>query len=168
MTAFRIGRRNTPFARYSLLLFEDHVEEVSYTLYGLEVKRIFFDEADFLTVHRLSSVGETFLAILAALLMGSLAYAARAEVLVLASTLGVLAVFFLAVAAYVFSFPAYQLVLAAPSPERVECRLPRRPRPREEALGRLTRAISRYQSRMSRVGSPRSAPVAPSPESASV
>jgi hypothetical protein len=151
--AHKIGRRNAPFARYALLLFEDRVEEVSYTLSGLEVKRFFFDEADFMTVHRLSNVAEVALAVLVMALLVVLAVASSGNA-VAVWIFGSLAALMLAVAALLVYFPPWKLVLAAPSPETVECLLPRGRGRREEALGLLTRAIARYQSRTARAAGP--------------
>jgi hypothetical protein len=161
MKAYKLGRRTAAFARYTLLLFDDRVEEVSYTLAGLEVKRFFFDEADFMTVHRPSNAAEVSLAGLVAAIMGTLALLSTAEI-ILASILGSLAALLLALAVFLFFYPSYKLVLAAPSPETIECLLPRRRGRREDVLARLTRAIARYQSRSARAASP-AADAAPSP-----
>ncbi len=163
MRAFKLGRRSAAFARYALLLFDDRVEEVSYTLAGLEVKRFFFDEADFVTVHRTSGLGEAVLAVLGGAALGLLAFVFRESEVVVAWVLGSLAALLLVLAVILFLNPRYKLVLAAPYPETAECLLPRLRGRREEALGRLTRAVARYQSRTTRTESPR-AEAAPAAE----
>jgi hypothetical protein len=155
VSAYKLGRRSSAFARYALLLFDDRVEEVSYTLAGLEVKRFFFDEADFMTVHRVSSTGEAFLALMASLGLGALAFASWSNPL--GWPLAVAAVLMLALAVFVYLNPAHKLVLAAPDPETAECRLSRFASRREEAIGRLTRAVARYQSRTGRSAAPKTA-----------
>jgi hypothetical protein len=165
--AYRLGRRSSPFARYGLLLFDDRVEEVSYTLAGLEVKRFFFDEADYLTVHRVSNAGEIVLAAVAGVIMGAFAVGTR-EMPGFVVFFGVLAVLFVVLALLAYVSPPYKLVLAAPSPEMAECTLPRSRGRREEAIGRLTRAIARYQARTARPPGPPEEVPPPGPEPAAV
>jgi hypothetical protein len=66
MKPIAIGRRREPFAAYTLLLFEDHLEEVARTPLALEVRRLFFDEVQGATVHRGWATTEALLCLLAA------------------------------------------------------------------------------------------------------
>jgi len=65
MRPVALGRRREPFAAYTLLLFEDRLEEVARTPLALEIRRLFFDEVQGATVHLGWGAAEALLCLLA-------------------------------------------------------------------------------------------------------
>jgi len=149
MRALRVGRRNEPFARYRVLLFEDRLEEVRDALTGLEIKRFFFDEAQFATVHREGNWLEVGLAGALGLFFLLLTVAVLLEPPVepvAAAIAGGTTLALGGITAYLLRSPPHRMAIRAPD-HALEFRLPRRGGPREEALRRVVRAVERYQGR---------------------
>ena len=158
MRGQRIGRRTELFQRYRILLFEDHLEEVSATLTSLEVKRFFFDEAEFATVHPLRRWPEVSLAVVAVLLFALVTVALVRNPLYLSagSVTGGIALVCIGLIAYLAVNPPHKLVIHAPD-EALEFILPRLRGRRERAVQRLQGTIESYQARHPRPAHPQEA-----------
>jgi hypothetical protein len=168
MSAFRVGTRSFVAVRYRMLLFEDRVEEVGGTPLGLEIRRLFFDEAQCATVHRTSTALEVVAGAFCALLFAAGAVLAHLGDLWLGSfLLSLLAVVAVGYAVHGVVRPAYVLVLRT-ADQHLETRLPRDSGRRAEVVGRVARTIERYQAQHAPPGSaappaepPAEPPVAP-------
>lgn len=141
-----IARRGGLFETHWLVVHPDRVEQLSLSIFGLEVRRLFFDELGSATTQRqLAPWSELlialFSALLGALLVG-LGLWQRSWPLVAAGALALLLFVVLVVLAW--QFPPHLLVLRA-GEQALRASLPRRPEAREEALRDLLRAVESHQ-----------------------
>lgn len=147
MKGTRIARRAVPLGQRRLVLFEDRVEEHFLSVFGLEVRRLFFDELECATLRPQRQALEIVVAALAVglgLLVMAIGLASSQR-----SVGGVgflLAVACAAVLLLVLFWPPWQLVLRA-GPEECRSLLPRGERARRQALLRLGDAVRLYQRR---------------------
>jgi hypothetical protein len=144
MKGILLGRRKSLLQRHRLLLFEDRIEEVTDALLGLEVRRLFFDETESVTVHRTyaSLIITGLLLLLFGLVLVLVAVTAGDRELLFGLAILVL----MALLALVFQLvcPPHLLKVRAPG-QVLEAHLPVLPPLRERALRRLVEAIERYQ-----------------------
>ena len=147
MRGTRVARRAALLGQRRLVLFEDRVEEHFLNVFGLEVRRLFFDELECATLRPQRQALEIVVAALGVALgllaMGiGLAVSERpvaAGGIFMALALG-------GILLLVLAWPPWQLVLRAGSEE---CRtlLPRRERARQQALRQLVDAVRLHQRR---------------------
>jgi hypothetical protein len=147
MKGARLARRAALLGQRRLVLFEDRVEEHFLSVFGLEVRRLFFDELECATLRpqrqALEIVGAALGVALGLLVtvigLASSSRPAGGVGLALALACGT-------VLLLVLLWPPWQLVLRAGTEE---CRslLPRRGRARQQALLRLGQAVRVYQRR---------------------
>jgi len=141
-----IARRGGLFEAQRLVLHPDRVEQLSLSAFGLDVRRLFFDELSCATVQRQFAPWTELLigllcAFLGVLLLGLGLWQRSA----LAIVLGVFALLvFLGLLLAAWLEPPHLLVLRA-GDQALRGSLPRRPAAREEALRRLLRAVERHQ-----------------------
>jgi len=139
-----IGWRRTLLQRHRLLVFDDRLEEVTDALLGLEVRRLFFDEAESLTVHRAlgALIGTGALAVVFTLLLlgVALAGADRSVIVVIAIILAVIALALV----LLLVFPQHVVKVRAPD-QVFEAQLPALRFRRERAVRLLVEKIERYQ-----------------------
>lgn len=141
-----IARRGGLFESHRLVVHPDRVEQLSLSVFGLDVRRMFFDELAAATAQRqLAPWSELlialFSALLGALLLG-LGVWQRSWPLLAAGTLALL--LFLLLALLAWRLPPHLLVLRA-GDQTLRASLPRRPEAREEALRELLRAVESHQ-----------------------
>jgi hypothetical protein len=158
-----VGRRSNLIELTRLVVHPDRVEQLSYSLFGLEVRRLFFDELSCATVHRrfatwveLAFAG---IALLVGLVLAGVGLWQRWPMMVAGGGLALLTFLSLLLAAWLE--PPHELTVWADR-RSLRTLLPRRTEARERALQHLLRAVEGYQRRhASQPG--RRAPVAPAP-----
>ena len=134
MNGTRVARRAALLGQRRLVLFEDRVEEHFLSVFGLEVRRLFFDELECATVRPQRQALEIVLAALAvslSLLTAGVSLAASQRPVAAAGFL--LALVFGAILLLVLLWPPWQLVIRAGG-EELRSLLPRRAGARQQAL----------------------------------
>ena len=145
MNGTRVARRAALLGQRRLVLFEDRLEEHFLSVFGLEVRRLFFDELECATVRPQRQALEIVLAALAvslSLLTAGVSLAASQRPVAAAGFL--LALVFGAILLLVLLWPPWQLVIRAGG-EELRSLLPRRAGARQQALRRLTNAVRLHQ-----------------------
>lgn len=158
MNGTRVARRAALLGQRRLVLFEDRLEEHFLSVFGLEVRRLFFDEVECATVRPQRQALEIVLAALAVslgLITAGVALAASQRPVAAAGFL--LALVFGAILLLVLLWPPWQLVIRAGG-EELRSLLPRRAGARQQALRRLTDAVRLHQRKNAAP-----APAAPAP-----
>jgi hypothetical protein len=155
-----IGRQSNLIELTRLVVHPDRLEQLSYSVFGLEVRRLFFDELSCATVHRrFATWVELAFAGLAALLglvLTGVGLWQRWAMMVAAGGLGLLTFLGLLLAARLE--PPHELVVWADR-RCLRTLLPRRADARERAIRHLIRAVESHQ----RLRAPRPAPPAAPP-----
>jgi hypothetical protein len=146
VSAFRVGARSLVAVRYRMLLFDDRVEEVAGTVLGLEIRRLFFDEAQSATVHRTSAAPQVLVGVFGSLfLAGAAALAGYGSLRLLSFILSLLVVVGIWYTVRAAIWPPYVLVLRT-ADQALSTGLPRDPGRRAEVVGRVARTVERYQA----------------------
>lgn len=157
-----IARRGGLLESQRLVLHPDRVEQLSLSAFGLDVRRLFFDELSCATVQRqFAPWTELLIGLLCALLGVLLLGLGLWQRSALEIGLGVFALLlFLGLLLLAWFVPPHLLVLRA-GDQTLRGSLPRRSAAREEALRRLLRAVERHQ----RLRDPNRPPGPPGPGS---
>jgi hypothetical protein len=145
MKGVLLGRRAGTLQRHQVLLFEDRMEDMALRLDGLEVRRLFFDEAQCATVHRRRPILELITGTLVSLVLVIGAYLARTAppMAISFGAAGLVTALFTALAVV---YPRHLLVVRAPD-QKLEIPLSRWAARRKRTLQRVVDAIAEYQDR---------------------
>jgi len=155
----KVGRRAQVNQRFTILLFDDRLEEVSPTFSSLEVRRFFFDEAGGATVQARARWPHVLAWGIVTFFLVSITWALMLDVS--SRPAGIFFAVFLAIALVplglsIFTAP-HLMALHAPD-DRLEFDLPRWPPRRERAIRLVLEAVARRQGRPAPAPGPTQAP----------